>query len=824
MKFLLSSITQFLELKIDDMTNLAEQVTNRLTHIGFEASFINTEKNLLESFVVGEILSVEQHPKADRLRVVQVRYMPESKGEQLQIICGAKNLTPGAKIVLARAGCIIPLNKTKIRKSKIRGIISEAMICSFEELGLEKKSSEEEEIIELPREAKIGESVEKYLGIEVDELIEVDITPNRVDVMCAYGIARELAGSGFCKMKSNLFQEPTKTSFPSNISLGEIDKTICNFFSLREIRNIRNDHKTPTWLKERLHKLGINLVSPLVDIVNYVTYILGQPLHLYDLSKIKNDKISVLKLKRKNLFRALNHETYEIGYEDIVIQDKNSGEIHSLAGIIGSELSAVSSTTSEILIESAVFSAESISKTGDRLGIHNVACGLFEKKLTSYLSIDAINYAAELILKICTQEDGGQLSELVIFSDELDRLYREKSIIFPYRFLESYSGLKIDSNEVKKILLRLGFYIEPFDEYLRVKIPKYRTDVEGQEDLVEEIIRIYGYDKIPSINLPVFSRAFVTKESQLLEIRKILAFRGYNENISFSFVNKEYAKLFTDISDKLEIINPISAEMNYLRYSALPSLLEWVAYNLRRSIKNFSLFEIGPSFRLSKSQNYSDSVIEENDLFLCAIRVGLREEKGFFSKKGEEFDLFDLKTDLEVIIDHFRINKHTLEYSQENRKKYFCPGRFVSVLGKGGETIAEIGEIDPKILSSYKILGQKVLVMEVDLEAILQYRYTQPLVLEMSNFPQITRDYSFLIKKSYPIGELIKFLSKLDRNIKSVRLLDIYQDSDKSQHSVSVSLNIQNEQKTLSNEEISKIHDRIIVQSQKEFDCVVKNF
>jgi len=792
MRFTISWLKQFL-----DTDASLEQIANSLTMTGLEVEEIEDRLAELAAFEVAEILSTEPHPDADKLKLCQV----QTKSELLQIVCGASNARAGLKVVLAKVGTLIPNGNFKIKQAKIRGIDSSGMMCSFEELGLDGDSNG---IIELNPDAIIGDAAAKYLGAD-DPIIHINITPNRADALGVYGIARDLAASGVGSLKE-LKIPSIAEQFETNYSLNIKDSTACPLFAIREIKDLDNT-KSPEWLKNLLENIGVGSISPLVDVTNYISYSFGQPMHAYDADKISAN-LTVETLNSDDKIKALNEKEYTLKAGDIVIRDAD--EIHCLAGIIGGGNSACDVNTKRVILEAASFNAEHIAKTGRRIMVDTDSRYRFERNVDREFTLKALDFATDLILSIC----GGIPSKLVSTgSSDLP----VRTINFPLDFLKSRTNVILSSEEICDILNKLGFVCNANASSIDITIPSWRYDVSIKEDIIEEIVRIYGYDKLPEDPLPPVNVARIIPRDQrrISDIKRLLASAGYTEVVTWSFMDSQKAKLFSSIKEELTLLNPISSDLDYMRPSILPNLLRVANNNLNRSFRNLSLFEVGPVF-----ENVGDQVVTSASV----IRTGMNATK---NNHGDSrlFDIFDIKADLANILASVGLDINKCQI-KESAPDYYHPTRSAAVcLGKN--VLGYFGQVHPLVLKQFEI-DNDVIAFELNISNLpfSKEKYGKKPEWKVSDYQMITRDYAFIVDAAQPVGEMLNFIKNTDKKlVKSVDLFDIYcgEKIEKDKKSVALSVYIQDDSKTLIEADIETINRAIIDGIQQKFGAVLRD-
>ncbi|MGI4752742.1 MAG: phenylalanine--tRNA ligase subunit beta [Janthinobacterium lividum] len=815
MKFTLSWLKQFLDISAS-VTEIAES----LTAIGLEVEEIIDKAADLRKFEVAYIVSTKPHPSADKLKICEV----ETKNGNLQIVCGASNARAGIKVVLANIGVEIPNGKFKIKESNIRGEKSCGMLCSEEELLL---ASESEGIMELLEDAVVGEPFTKYYGLD-DPVLVINVTPNRGDALSVYGIARDLAAKGIGTLKELEIPE-VKSTFSSKIKLNIKDKEACPLFTFREIRNLKNK-PSPDWLQKLLKNVGVKSISSIVDVTNYMSYSFGQPMHAYDANKLRGD-ISVSRHCEENViprldrgisgeesviqgpvvkprddnrgFHALNDKKYLLNESDLVVKDENG--VQALAGIIGGISSSCDSNTTNILLEAACFNAKMVAASGRRLQVDTDSRYRFERNIDKNFTEKALNIATDLILSIC---EGGEVSEIVTSGEKEPA---KKTLDFPAGYLEKITGIKLNIKEIEVILNKLGFDTNTKKNVIKVTPPSWRHDINILEDVVEEITRIYGYDKIESIKLPELEQDNnrLREHKRISSFKRILASKGYDEVVTNSFMNSRDAKLFAELKDKLFLLNPISVEDDYMRPTIVPNLLDIVRKNLARSIKDMAFFEVGP--------NFLD--LNNEATYLTAILTGSYNNKNPHSM-GRSYDIFDLKSDLEIIFDHAGLSIEKCIVSNQATPLYYHPTRSVN-LALGKNLLGHFGQIHPKILKHYNI-KEEVFAFELNITNLPapKAKFGKRDEFIISDYQANFRDYAFIIAHDQPVGEIISYINNFNKKlVKSVILFDIY-SGDKlpeGKKSIAIRVGLQADDRTLNEDDLNAFSKDLIANIEQKF-------
>ncbi len=770
--------------------NLSE-ILEILPKLGLEvASIVNLAEDL-KSFISVKIIDVKKHPNADKLNICKVF---DGKNT-FDVVCGAPNVKLGMKSVFANVGTFIPGLKLKLKKGNIRGEESFGMLCSEKELTL---SENHDGIIELDSSSKLGMSVTDIMDLN-DPIIEIEITPNRGDCLGVRGIARDLAAAGMGNLKDLDF-EVNNGEFDSiinwHIDLDEDQKYLCPKIFGRSFTNIKNV-ESPLWLKNRLIAVDQRPISSIVDITNYIMIDIGRPLHAYDIDKIKGKTLRVTKSKKDDKFFALNGNTYELDENMLVISDEQG--VDDLAGIMGGERTGVTKDTTRMFLEAAIFDPVSIANTGRKLNLNSDARYRFERGLDYNSPELVMHYAAEMFNKIC----GGKFSKIVNYKLE----QKNKIINFEPNIIYQLTGVKIENKLSKSILEKLGFKIVSEDNIWEITPPTWRPDIDGVADIVEEIVRINGYEKIPSIKLSrnnyIAKPAMSTKHRQAFFASRILASRGYNEVITFSFLNKTMAEQFNGGGLALNLVNPISSELADMRPSIIPNLLLAVQKNVNIGIQDLSFFEVGPIFK-------GDSP-EEQITTITGIRYGYKIKKDW-QKDASQFDFYDIKLDVIKTLDAIGVPKNSLKIFQD-APAYFHPGRS-AVFKIGQNIIANFGEIHPEIVNNFG-LNKSAIGFEIFYENIpmpKRNKISRPM-LKNSNLQPVTREFAFLIDDEIESERVCQVAKSINKDlITDVMILDVYKGEKipKDMKSIAIKVTIQPVQETLTDTALEEISTNLI--------------
>ena len=790
MKFTLGWLKEHLDTKAS-----LEQITETLTNIGLEVEQVIDKSKDLADFIVAEVVQAEKHPNADKLKVCKVN----NGKEELQIVCGAANARAGIKVVLAQVGVLIPNGGFKIKASEIRGVKSNGMLCSADELNLGKDS---EGIIELPKDAKVGDKAANWLAGGSDPVIEIAITPNRGDCLGVYGVARDLAAAGIGTLKK---LQINKNNASGKASISVQTKTAsCPYFIGRYIKSVKNGQSSEL-IKQRLEAIGQKTISALVDITNYLTIDLGRPAHVYDADKLKGNLV-VRGAKKGEKLLALDDKTYALEEGMTVIAD-DSGPV-AIAGIIGGKATGCDENTKNVYLEIAYFNPADVMKAGQKLQINSDARFRFERGVDQAFVKDGANVATNMILELC----GGEASEIVEAGAEPKS---QKEVSFNAQIVEKLTGIKATAKDVEKILSSLGFVINGN----KVQVPSWRSDVSIQQDLVEEVVRILGYDKIPATEMPrgaIAASILNPAQRKISDVRKTLAVRGLAETVNLSFVAAKQAEIFSSTNDNVSLENPISSDLSTMRPSILPSLLEAIRKNAARGFSNVAMFEIGPIFKAATPDGQRISV--------AGIRAGKAAEKNVHG--GERaVDLFDAKADAFAAISNY-IDPDKLSITRD-APKWYHPGKSGAlILGK--QVLGHFGELHPSVLQRMDVEGP-VAAFEIfpqNAPEPKEKRSAARAKLEMSNFQAVERDFAFLVDEKITAAEILKAVKQAEKNLISyVDIFDVYQGKgvEPGKKSVAFSIRLEPKDRTLTDKEIETVSQQVISSVEKSVGGVLRS-
>jgi len=792
-----------------DTTASLNDVVERLTMIGLEIDKVHDRAKDLEGFVVGHVLSTQKHPDADKLQVCQV----DIGSETVEVVCGAPNARKGLYGVFAPTGSYIPGPGITLKPTEIRGVLSNGMLLSEREVNI---SNEHDGIIELLSDSKPGTSAAEAMGLS-DPIIEIEITPNRGDCLGVRGVARDLAAAGVGVLRP-LDATPVKGVFESQVKvsleLEEIHKDTCPYFVGRLICGVANT-ESPKWLKDKLAAVGLRPISALVDITNLMTLDLNRPLHVFDADNLKGN-LHVRLSKAGEKFFALDGKEYELDSKMIVIADDIAPK--SLGGIIGGELSGCTSDTVNVFVESAYFNPILTAKTGRKLNIISDARYRFERGIDPAFLIDGMEIATRLIVDMC----GGKPSELVIAGAEPEW---QREIKLRLKKIESFGGLKLKNSKVIEILLSLGFETKKIKEddhtVLKVSIPSWRSDIVGEACLVEEVIRIYGYDKIPAVSMDLDSKfplpALDFVQRSRAKTRRLLAGRGLMEVVTYSFLSSRQAALFGGGAEGLKLINPISSDLDILRPSLLPNLIAAVGRNVDRGSNAISIFEIGPRFSGDKP--------EDQDAVASGIRFG-RSKGRHWNETLRPFDLFDTKADALAILGAAGIIVNKIE-TVSKAPGWYHPGHS-GVLRLGPKlTLAHFGENHPRVLKDFDVKGP-VYGFEVFFDVLPRKNDKKSKSrsnLELPQFQAVERDFAFVVDEDVAAAKALGAVSGADKKlIADVSLFDVFRGGDlgAGKKSLAITVFFQPKEKTLTDVEIDILADKIVKNVKKTTGGVLR--
>ncbi len=794
MKFTLSWLKEHLE---TDAT--LDEIVERLTAIGLEVESVD-DKAALKPFVIAKVLTAEKHPDADKLRVLSV---DTGAGAPIQVVCGAPNARAGLVGAFAAPGTYVPGIDVTLSVGKIRGVESHGMMCSERELQL---SDEHDGIIDLPADAPVGTSYASWAELD-DPVIEINLTPNRPDATGVYGIARDLAASGLGTLKTGpVAAVAGKGETPVKLTIEAPD--LCPGFALRLVRGVKNG-PSPKWMQKRLIAIGLRPINTLVDITNYITFDRGRPLHVFDAKKVAGNLV-VRRAQAGEKVLALDGREYELTPEMCVISDDKG--VESIAGIMGGEHSGCDENTTEVLIESALWDALNVARTGRALGIITDARYRFERGADPEYMVPGLELATRLVLDLC----GGEPTEAQVVGYAG---HKPKVVSFPLSEVKRLTGLDVPKDESLSILTRLGFKPLGNGDVVDVEVPSWRPDVDGKADLVEEVMRIHGVDEIESRPLSshdaVNGKILTTLQIRSRFARRALAVRGMLEAVTWSFIPAKHAELFGGGQAALKLANPIAADMSDMRPSLLPGLIAAVQRNADRGMGDVALFEV--------SGTYEGDTPEKQRRVAAGIRRGTAKLEGsgrYWNGNAAPVGVYDAKADAIAVLEACGAPVDRLQI-EAAAPGWYHPGRS-GVIKLGPKVVlGHFGEFHPKVLealdASGPLAGFEVFVDAIP-EAKAKPTRTKP-KLELSAFQAVKRDFAFVVEKAVEAGSLVKAALAADRKlVTDVNVFDIFEGASlgEGKKSIAIEVTIQPVEKTLTEEDFEVLAGRIVENVKKQ--------
>ena len=760
-----------------------DELAQLITMAGMEVDAVDPVAGDFSGVVVAEIVSAEQHPDADKLRVCQVN----TGNDTVQIVCGAPNARAGLRAPLAQVGAVLP-GDFKIKRAKLRGVESQGMLCAGSELEL---SEESDGLMELAADAPVGADLRDYLDLS-DQVIELDLTPNRADCLGLSGVAREVA----LLTQSELAAAPI-TEVPASI-----DDTFpvaleagvgCPRFVTRVIRGIDISRPSPLWMQEKLRRSGIRSIDPVVDVTNYVMLELGQPMHAFDLAKLSGG-IVVRMAKAGEPLELLNGQTIEMSDDTMVVADREKAI--SLAGIMGGQSTAVSETTTDLMLEAAWWQPLAMAGRARSYGLHTDASHRFERGADFAMQAKVIERATEVVLAIC----GGEAGPTV--DTRLDDFMPERPPVRLRRArIPRMLGFDMPAGEVERILTGLGLGVTATEEGWEATVPSWRVDIAIEADLLEELARVYGYNNLPvsHIHADLVMPARPERDLSIRKLRRQLTGRDYQEAVTYSFIDTEAQRAFDPELSPVELQNPISADLAVMRTSLMPGLVRALAHNTARQQHRVRLFETGLRFLPG------DKELEQRPT-LAALVTGRRQPESW-TESGELVDFHDLKGDLESLLDLTAApNRFTFRAAERTG---LHPGQ-TAVIEREGREVGVIGTLHPHLQAQFD-LAQPVYLFEVDLAALLDAAL--PAFTELSRFPEVRRDLALLVDKSVSAGELLANVRETAGTyLTDLRLFDVYEGKgiDPKRKSLALGLTFRDSSRTLSDQDVNKSVDQVI--------------
>ncbi|MFP4264029.1 MAG: phenylalanine--tRNA ligase subunit beta [Halomonas sp.] len=774
-----------------------QALADQITMAGLEVDAVAPVAAAFQGVVVAEVLECTQHPDADKLSLCRV---DDGSGEPVQVVCGAPNVAAGQKVPFARVGAVLP-GDFRIRKAKLRGQESRGMICSASELGLEEETSPG--ILELPGDAPVGEEFRSWLGLD-DHTIEVDLTPNRGDCLSLKGLAREVGVLNRLPVAGPAIAAVAPAhdeTFPVRVE----DAERCPRYLGRLIKGVNVGAETPLWMVERLRRGGVRSIDPVVDVTNYVMLELGQPLHAFDRANLHGAVIVRLAREGERLV-LLDGQEVNLDGATLVIADER-GPL-AIAGVMGGEHSGVNAATRDIFLESAYFSPLAVAGQARTYGLHTDASHRFERGVDPLLAREAAERATALLLEIV----GGQAGPLVEV-ESAEHLPEARRVTLRAGRLEQALGKALPAAEVTEILERLGLSVEAKESRWEAGVPSWRFDLAIEEDLIEEVARIHGYNRLP-VRRPkarLALRADHEARTPLSRLRRQMVARGYQEAVTYSFVAPELQRVLLPEAVSPVLANPISSDLSVMRASLFPGLVRALQHNLNRQQDRVRLFETGLVFR-----GGLDDLAQVP--MLGALACGAREPEGW-AADDERVDFFDLKGDLESLLamggeaDAWRFEPAT--------HPALHPGQCARLLHRGEEA-GWIGTLHPAVRAELGLRVDAVL-FEVRLDALSQGRV--PAFTPLSRYPEVRRDLAFLVDEALPVQALLDTLHRQAGEwLIECRLFDVYQGKGvpEGRKSVALGLTWQHPSRTLNDEEINELVDAIVTESRQHLGAELR--
>ena len=793
MKFTLAWLKEHLDTNADLNT-----IVDRLTVIGLEVELVKDRAKGLEPFIVGQVLNANQHPDADRLRVCSV----DTGDREFQVVCGAPNAKAGMKGVFAPVGSYIPGTGITLKRTEIRGVESCGMLLSEREMGI---SDEHEGIVDLPEGSPIGALAIQVMGLD-DPIIEIAITPNRGDCLGIRGIARDLAAAGLGTLKP-LEAIPIPGGFDSPIGVvldfPDEKKDACPYFIGRYLRGVKNG-PSPAWVQDKLVAVGLRPISALVDITNLMTIEFGRPLHVFDAAKIKGSLRPRMARADESLL-ALDGKMYAMDEEMCVIGDDANAE--ALGGIMGGESSGCTEETTDVFIECAYFDPMRTAMTGRKLNLQSDARFRFERGVDPEFMEPAMEIATQHVLDLC----GGEASNLVVAGAVPDW---KRKITLRLDRVRSLGGVELSADEISSILGALGFVHATTENNFDITPPSWRPDIVGEACLVEEVIRMYGYDKIPAVPMALEgampNAARTLDQTRRFDGRRILASRGMTEAVTYSFLAEKDAMLFGSIPNSIKLTNPISSDLSVMRSSILPNLINAAVRNAARGILDTAIFEVGPQFAGDQPADQTTAA--------SGIRTGNNMVRHWLGN-SRVVDAFDAKADVTAVLNELGIATDRLQVSPQ-APSYFHPGRSGSFQQGPKNTLAHFGEVHPRVLKAMDIPGP-VAAFEIFLDNVTKPKRKKDTArphLSLSAFQRVSRDFAFVINEDVTAEMITSAANKVDKElITETDVFDVFAGGnlEEGKKSMALSITLQPMDRTLTDAEIEEVAKKVVASVTK---------
>ena len=780
----------------------ANALAEKITRGGIEVEGVEYLAEEISNVVVGYVVSKEKHPDAEKLNVCQVNVGEE---ENLQIVCGAPNVDAGQYVIVAKVGAKLP--GIKIKKAKLRGVESQGMICSLAELGLSKSvvpKNYQEGIYVFETEQELGSDVAEVLGLN-DYILDLSITPNRADALSMRGLTYELGALYNNKVDFNDVEK--EENYEATSLQVAIESDSCRNYVGQVVRNVEVK-SSPLWLQTRLMNSGIRPINNIVDITNYVLLEFGQPMHAFD-KDLVGDKIVVRDAKEGEVLETLDGEERKLQTTDLVITDGTRAI--ALGGVMGGKNTEVSEETKNIILESAYFNPTSVRRTSAAHGLRSDSSARFEKGIDPNMQKAALARAVELILELCP-------NAVVESSVGVVNKEEEKVVEITTSYINNYLGITLSTEEIAAILEGLSFTVEVTGENLVVKVPTRRPDISIKQDLVEEVIRIYGYDNLAS-TLPKFSKTtkggLTYSQRMVRNLRAVYASLGFNDTINYSLVSEEEATEYTlEDHHKVRLLMPMTETHSTLRQSLVPGLLNTVQYNVARKQKDLKLLEIGRVFFGSGD----DNIQPKETLYLSAALTG-EERATKWLKESSSLDFFAAKGYLEVVFDRLGLDEKVTY--KKSKLEGMHPGRFAEVF-LGEKRIGFIGEVHPQVAD--KLGLNTTYVFEINLDEVISESKVKPKYEEVTKYPEITRDIAMLVDVKDEYQNIYNVIESVNSKlITKVELFDLYVGAELlvGKKSLALTITYSDKQKTLTDEEVTAVHDKVL-SALTEYGAIIR--
>lgn len=777
-----------------------QALSEQLSMAGLEVDAVEPAAAKFNGVLVGEVVECAQHPDADKLRITKIN---TGSDELLDIVCGAPNCRKGIKVAVATVGAVLP-GDFKIKKAKLRGQPSHGMLCAFDELGI---SEEGDGIMELPLDAPVGTDLREYLGLD-DCIIDVDLTPNRGDCLGIKGLAREVGVLN--SIDVNMLNIPAvPPSIEDKVSIELVNEEACPRYLGRVIKGINLNAETPLWMVEKLRRSGIRSIDPVVDVTNYVLLELGHPMHAFDLSAIEGG-IKVRNANAGEELVLLDGNTAKLNESTLVIADHNKAL--AIAGIFGGEKSGVNESTSDILLESAFFNPVAIAGQARSYGLHTDASHRYERGVDFALQKDAMERATALLLEIVGGEPGP-----VVEAVAPDKLPKVTEVRLRRERLDRVIGHHIEDAKVTDILSRLGLDVKFENDSWSADIPSYRFDIRIEEDLIEEVARVYGYNSIPNV-APTAKLKMTTHNEATIALNKFrntLVTRGYQEAITYSFVDPKAQAILHPQSDALVLPHPISIEMSAMRVSLMPGLLASVAYNQNRQQPRIRLFEHGLKF--ISDENAENGVLQVP--VLGGVITGLVNGEHWVEEK-RTVDFYDLKGDVEALL---AITNDVARFEiKAEQSDGLHPGQS-AVIYVDGKKVGFFGALHPQAQKSLDI-NNATFVFEIEMSAI--EKRNLPQAVGVSKFPSNRRDIAILVADSVSAGDILSTIKKVGGNqLVDLNLFDVYKGKgiEPNYKSLAIALTLQAVDRTLEEKDINLVVDNVVAELAEQFNASLRD-